>query len=306
MREFELIESIRRANAGLGTSVTVPPGDDLGMISLAGGVSILSGVDQVVAGVHLPLDASPEDHGRKVINRSLSDVAAMAAIPVGFILSATLPGDLMVSEGWAERFADAARDAASTHQAPIFGGDVATFGGSEGVFVASATVLAVPDPKMGGRVVLRSGARAGDLVCVSGCFGGSLKSDGRGHHLEFQPRIDFALALHRSIGPRLTSMIDVSDGLAADAAHLGRESGVGVLLRADDVPRRGDATAIRALTDGEDYELCFTVSPDGPVPESLSGVPITRIGIIEEGDGMKITDGGVTLVLERDGWEHSG
>ncbi len=306
MREFELIESIRTANKALGTTVVIPPGDDLGMIDIADGVPVLSGVDQVVGGVHLPADATAEAYGRKVVNRSLSDVAAMAAMPVGFILSATLPRELMASEGWAERFADAAREASSRLGAPIFGGDVATYGPAGGVFVASATVLAVPDPDAGGRVVLRGGAQVGDIVCVSGCFGGSLQPDGRGHHLDFLPRVEFALELHRALGARLHSMIDVSDGLAADAAHLGRESSVAVSLRAEDVPRRGAATAVQALTDGEDYELCFTVSPDTLVPEALAGVPITPIGMIEEGDGMRITDDGVALVLERDGWEHSG
>ena len=306
MREFEIIESIRTANAALGTTVVIPPGDDLGMIEIADGVSVLSGVDQLVGGVHLAADAPAEDHGRKVVNRSLSDVAAMAAVPVGFILSATLPRELMTNEGWAERFADAAREASSRFDAPVFGGDVATHGRTGGVFVASATVLAVPDPHAGGRVVLRGGAQVGDIVCVSGCFGGSLRPDGRGHHLDFLPRVEFALELHRTLGTRLHSMIDVSDGLAADAAHIGRESSVSVVLRAEDVPRRGSSTAVQALTDGEDYELCFTVSPDGSLPEALSGVPITPIGIIEAGDGMRITDEGVALVLERDGWEHSG
>ena len=303
MREFELIETIRRANPDLGGSVRVPPGDDLGMISLTNEVSVLSGVDQVVGGVHLALDATPEEYGRKVINRSLSDVAAMAAVPVGFIVAATLPRELMRGD-WAERFADAARQAAAAHDAPIFGGDVAVFGVEGGVFVASATVLAVPDPQMAGRVVLRSGARPGDLLCVSGCFGASLRDDGRGHHLDFQPRIPLARELHRSFGTRLSSMIDVSDGLAADAAHLGRESGVKVVLRAEDVPRRDDATALQALTDGEDYELCFTVTPEGSLPQTVLGVPITQIGVVEIGDGLQVVEHGRELGLNRSGWEH--
>ena len=303
MHEFELIETIRRANPDLGASVAVPPGDDLGMIELANGVSVLSGVDQVVGGVHLSSDASPEDHGRKVINRSLSDVAAMAAVPVGFIVAATLPRELMQGD-WAERFADAARQAAARHDAPIFGGDVATFGVEGGVFVASATVLAVPDPEMDDRVVLRSGARPGDLVCVSGRFGASLRDDGRGHHLDFEPRIRFARELHRSFGTHLSSMIDVSDGLAADAAHLGRESGVRVVLRAEDVPRRDAASAVQALTDGEDYELCFTITPGRSLPETVSGVPVSVIGVIEPGGGLRVTEDGDELALDRAGWEH--
>lgn len=304
MREFELIDSIRSTNAGLGTSVLVPPGDDLGMIRLPDGVALLSGVDQVVEGVHLLPDASPEDYGRKLMNRSLSDVAAMACVPVGALVSATLPPRLMDDPEWSVRFADAARAAGEACGAPLFGGDVAVHSMAEAPFVAAATVFAVPDVEAGGRVVLRSGARPGDELWVSGLIGGSLGEDGGGHHQSFLPRIQLALALHRLLGGSLTSMIDVSDGLASDARHLAVESRVAIELDADLVPRRGPVGAIRALTDGEDYELCFTVTPGRELPDLVSDVALTRIGTVSEGEGLTVLESGMPLHLGRTGWEH--
>lgn len=316
MREFELIESIRQANSSLDASVVVPPGDDMGMIQLPGGVRVLAGVDQVVAGVHLVATSTPEAFGRKLVNRSLSDVAAMAGIPVGVVVAAALPLEAAGERGgpeaaeatpsWGERFADAARAAGESAGCPLFGGDVARLPTREGAFTASATVLAIPDPDAGGRVILRSGASAGEHVYVSGCFGRSLDSAGAGHHLQFEPRIALARELNRLLGEGLTSMIDVSDGLASDAGHLARESGVSMEIDAGLVPRRDGANAVEALTDGEDYELCFTVRNDADLPERMEGVPLTRIGYVVAGSGLHFSEGGRRLELERSGWEHAG
>lgn len=294
----------------LGESVLVPPGDDLGMIELPGGAQVLAGVDQIVAGIHLQADAPPEAYGRKLVNRSLSDVAAMAAIPVGMVVSAALPSALVEEEAapgqsWGERFAEAARAVGGAMGCPLFGGDVAHYGATRGVFTASATVLATPDPEADGRILLRSGAQAGDHLYVSGCFGRSLQSDGSGHHLDFTPRIRLACELNRTLGKALSSAIDVSDGLAADAEHIARESGVSIRIDAGLVPRRSGASTAEALTDGEDYELCFTVAGNVDVPEEIEGVSLTRIGSVSAGDGMRIFDGARELQLARTGWEHS-
>ena len=306
MREFELIDSIRSANGVLDPSVVVPPGDDLGLIRLPGGQGLLAGVDQVVSGVHLAEDAPPETYGAKVMNRSLSDVAAMACVPVGALVSATLPPRLMDDPHWSIRFAEAARAAGGLFGAPLFGGDVAVHVDGNGPFTASATVLAIPDPdpRAKGRVVLRSGARPGDTVWVSGAFGGSLEEDGGGHHASFLPRIELALELHRLMGTALSSMIDVSDGLAADAGHLAHESGCGIELEAERVPRRGNASLDGALADGEDYELCFTIGPGASPPDRLADVPLVQIGRVIDGSGVAIHEGGRPYRLSRPGWEH--
>ncbi len=305
MREFELIDAIRRSNPSLGRTVVVPPGDDLGMIRLFEGADLLAGVDQVVAGVHLAADASPEAYGRKVMNRSLSDVAAMACVPIGALVSAVLPNDLMSDSQWSIAFADAARDAALAFDVPLFGGDVATFPAGAGVFTAAATILAVPDDSVDGRVVLRSGASPGDRLYVSGSYGCSLDPDGGGHHLEFVPRVELARRLHAELGDALTSMIDVSDGLASEIGHLAQESEVSISLDAGAVPRRHGADTVRALADGEDYELCFTVGPGGVLPSELDGIPLTHVGGVDVGRGVAIHEDGRPVVLDRTGWEHA-
>ena len=154
--------------------------------------------------------------------------------------------------------------------------------------------------------MLRSGATPGDQVFVSGCFGRSLAADGGGHHLDFIPRIELARRLHAELGSELTSMIDVSDGLAADAGHLCSESGVGMLLDADRVPRRDGAGAVEAFSDGEDYELCFTVRSGRDLPKILEDVMLTRIGEVVAGAGPEIIEDGRPLELDRTGWEHQG
>ena len=228
----------------------------------------------------------------------------MACVPVGALVAAVLTRDLMSDPTWSIEFADSARKAAARFDVPLFGGDVATHSGDEGVFVASATVLAVPDAVAGGRVVTRSGASPGDDLYVTGCFGRSLAADGTGHHEGFVPRIESALSLHRTLGPALTSMIDVSDGLAADAGHLAAESEVLISIDTGMVPRRGNADVAAAMSDGEDYELCFTVAPGSVPPDRIDDVPVTRIGRVDQGRGIIVLDGGREVTLDRPGWEH--
>ena len=302
MKEFQLIEHVRSFNHTLGESVVVPPGDDLGAIRVDGGAIVLAGVDQVLGGVHLPPDAAPERYARKVLRRSLSDVAAMAAIPTGALVTAALPPG--TAEDWGIRFADAINDEAGTHGCPIFGGDVAVHHSTSASPHVTATVLASPDPMTAGRVLCRTGAVVGDRIFVSGSFGGSLDPDGGGHHETFQPRVEFALALHRLLGESLHCMIDVSDGLLADAGHLARESQVRFVFDLARIPRRGGVSGTRALTDGEDYELCFTVGPDAQLPMELAGVCVTEIGTVDAGGGVQVLDKGNPVELRRPGWEH--
>ena len=303
MREFDVITRIRQENTGLGDSVVIPPGDDLGAVRLceSGGV-VLAGVDQVIAGVHLAETATPERFAWKVAARSLSDVAAMAACPAGMVVAAALSP--AIETEWATRFSSELQRIGHMFECPLIGGDIAVLPTVGDSMVFSSTVLATPDPQVGHRLVLRSGARPGDLVCVSGEFGGSLDSDGAGHHQEFIPRIDVARKLHRSLGSELTSMIDVSDGLSSELSHLSRESMVRIVIHGDRVPRRHDSNLKQALCDGEDYELCFTVSSTVDLPASIAEVPLTVIGTVEQGEGVLLKANGVEAPLAASGWEH--
>ena len=302
MLEFALIDRIRKANDQLGQHVVIPPGDDLGMLELENGLAVLAGVDQVIGDIHLPRDASPERYGRKLVNRNLSDVAAMGAVPIGLIVSAALPPDF--TEEWGGRFSDALRAAGGAFNCPVFGGDVAQLRSRSDVPVLAATILAVPDSEAGGRVLLRNGARVDDQIWVTGCFGHSLSSDGGGHHETFEPRVHVAQELNRRFGEKITSMIDVSDGLAADSGHLARESQCRFEINGDCVPRRGAADVRSALCDGEDYELCFTVRPGTPIPAMLGDVPLTHIGDVRTGDGVVVQYQGAILNIDQAGWEH--
>ena len=162
-------------------------------------------------------------------------------------------------------------------------------------------------PPKGGKPVLRSGARAGESIAVTGCLGGSLA----GRHLRFVPRQ--AEALELVAGYAVGAMIDISDGLSSDARHLAVGSGVGLRLFADRIPMSEDARSsdplAAALNDGEDFELLFTVPPDAGRRLSRSGLcgtPVTIIGEVVEGPA------GVALVgrsgeeheLEAGGYEH--
>src|SRR5690606_22520794 len=119
--------------------------------------------------------------------------------------------------------------------------------------VCSVTVLA--EPALGREVARRSGAKVGDVIYVTGSLGGSLEPGGGGRHLTFTPRIAEALLLAEQLGGRLHAMIDISDGLGRDAAHMAEQSGVRLLLHADRIPLNEGADWRRAVSDGEDYEL---------------------------------------------------
>lgn len=302
MNEFDLISHVCSLNPTLGSRVVLPPGDDLGGLQIGAGTIILAGVDQVIGGVHLPVEASPERYARKVIRRSLSDVAAMAAVPAGALVTAALPPGL--ADDWGHRFADALNREAAVYDCPVFGGDVAAVSSSNTPPLVTATVLASPDHLMGDRFVRRSGARPGDAVWVSGSLGGSLLPDGSGHHESFEPRIALGRALHRLLGDSLHSMIDVSDGLVSDAGHLASQSGVQITLEVESLPRRGASTALEALSDGEDYELCFTVDRSAEVPDQLEAIALTRIGTVQSGAEVVVREEGAVVDFSERGWEH--
>jgi thiamine-monophosphate kinase len=198
---------------------------------------------------------------------------------------------------------------------PVVGGDVGVW---EGSLAISLSLLARPE---GIIPVLRSGAKAGDALCVTGALGGAWRSS---RQLAFTPRVREARALAGRYG--LRAMIDLSDGLAGDLGHLCRASGVGAELRADLVPihpdvftqlkldpsdpaaRKNEKALQAALTDGEDYELLFTLPADRAdrlLADQPLDVPVTRIGRIVEGTELVVTDpSGRRGPLPAGAWEH--
>lgn len=317
MGELDLLSHVFKHNAALPGRVIIPPGDDMAMLRL-GDRDLLITVDQVADGVHVNCADTPlELVGRKAITRNLSDVAAMAALPVGAVVAAALPRDL--GDANATRLFDAMRATAERYDCPLVGGDTMIW---DGPLTLTVTVFAEP---RGVTPVTRSGAKPGDVVCVTGRLGGAWRDGGAdAPHLTFEPRI----ALARDLAQRLTlhSMIDLSDGLATDLRHVCERSHVDAEIDIATMPTRrgGDtddtdshgltAEQRHALCDGEDYELCFTLDARdaASLPAKIDGVPITRIGrIVARAPGHDVAclrlvrPDGASNAFDASGWEHA-
>jgi len=309
MREFDFIHWIRSVTKLDPAVVPVGPGDDCAVV-VCGGERLLITVDQVLDGVHVRLaEHGAAAVGRKAMARNLSDVAAMAAAPLCAVASVALPRGFSRED--AEALYMGIRDAGEPFDCPVVGGDVSTW---DRPLAVSVTVLARP---AGVEPVLRSGARPGDAVCVTGGLGGAWR--GR-RHLEFVPRIREARLLAGRC--ELHAMMDLSDGLSGDVKHLCDASGVGVEIFAAAVPIHADLTnglaesiassvpdpLTAALCDGEDYELLFTL-PDAQAAALLTdqplGVPVSRVGTItaEKTITLVMPDG--TRRPMPAGWEHA-
>ncbi|MEZ6191152.1 MAG: thiamine-phosphate kinase [Phycisphaerales bacterium] len=315
MRELELLAHIYKANPALPGAVSIPPGDDMGAV-VVGGVTLLVTVDQVADGVHFELGSTPlEKIGRKAITRNLSDVAAMAAKPVGAAAAACLPKGFAGAD--AMTLFDAMRATAEAFGCPLIGGDISAW---DQRLILTVTVFAEPG---GVEPVTRNTAKAGDGVYVTGALGGSLiemdNPSGYVHHLDFTPRIALARKLAADETTRPHAMIDLSDGLAQDLTRICERSGVRAQIECDKLPvspaarlaaqRSGQPAWRHALGDGEDYELCFT-APEGVLSGEIDGVPITMVGrILAAGPGPVVgllqSDGTETDVAGL-GWEHTG
>ncbi|MFG0330329.1 MAG: thiamine-phosphate kinase [Phycisphaerales bacterium] len=299
MREFALLAEVYRHNASLGERILIPPGDDMGMVRFDGR-DVLVAVDQLVGDRHVRMETTPFGAiGRKAVNRCLSDIAAMAAKPVATLAAAALPRSF--SEKDALELFEGMREAADAAGAPLVGGDIAT---TDGPLVCSITAFAEPGPR---GAVTRGGARPGDLVYVTGTLGGSMDRDtGAGRHLTFEPRIVLALELAERFD--LHAMIDLSDGLGRDLDHIAEQSGVRAVIDGERLPLTPGSDWRGALSDGEDYELCFTVAKSASVPDEVAGVSITRIGRIESAESSAART--VIEINDREidaasfGWEH--
>jgi len=310
MRESALLAHIYERSRGLGGAVVVGPGDDAAVLRLgdASGAMTLATVDQLVEGRHYDAArASIASIAHKAVGRALSDIAAMGGSPRFGLACATLRDGFEAGD----ELIDAMARVATRWGCPLVGGDIAF---SNGPMTLSVTALGEAHPTRG--PVLRSEARVGDMVYMTGALGGAVRS---GRHMSFTPRLEEGSWLCDKLGQRLGAMIDLSDGLGRDAARLASASGVRIELEADALPLHHDAGAWReAIAEGEDYELLFTVSQqEGVAIEALlSGgssstaetaaplTPVTRIGWVVEGVGCGVvSQAGVNDVAEL-GWDH--
>lgn len=246
--ELAFIEWLKQTLAQHKPTQALPlgPGDDCALVD-----GYLIAADMLLDGVHFDLrQTRPELIGRKSLAVNLSDLAAMAATPRSAVISLALPqaSDEQIARGVMQGIIDLADE----FEVAIAGGDTNRWSGPLVINVA-----VTGSPHSNGSVY-RSGAQPGDWICVTGQLGGSIS----GHHLRFTPRVKLAQTLHSHYG--LHAMIDLSDGLATDLRHILAASKVGAMLERQALPLRDAAqgSVERALSDGEDFELCFTVAPD--------------------------------------------
>ena len=295
--------------------------------------------DLSIDGRHFQLDwHPPESVGHRALARGLSDLAAMGARPLAAFLSLGLPRRLTAASGrenarshtWVARFYDGLLALAEAHKTPLAGGDLA-----ESPVALADIVLTGAVPR--GKALLRSGARVGDLIYVTGALGGAAAgldwlsqlaeasgpARGRvarqkplripdelasqlGAHLYPQPRVAQGLWLRRH--GLASAAIDISDGLSTDLAHLCEESGVAAEVDAALLPVHAGASQAQALHGGEDYELLFAAPPEARLQREIAGVSVTRIGrMVRRRAGraqITLISGHGRVPLEAHGWEH--
>jgi thiamine-monophosphate kinase len=303
------------------SSIFAGIGDDCAVLRLLPGpasraAEVLVTTDFTLEGIHFRRDwHPPESVGHRCLARGLSDIAAMGGEPVAAFLSLALPRDL--PQAWVGRFLRSLISLGEKFGVALAGGDTAE---SPNGILADIIVVGTASK---GKSVLRSGARPGDRVFVSGELGGSAaavlqmrakqekKLNPRDYPRHFypEPRLQLGRIL-REKGVA-SAMIDTSDGLSTDLAHLCEESGVGAELDAALIPRARVGKPAReveldlALHGGEDYELLFTARTGKRIPSQIAGVALTHIGHITRPRLILLRNlKGIAYELEPRGWEH--
>ncbi|MEO5721273.1 MAG: thiamine-phosphate kinase [Chthoniobacterales bacterium] len=224
-------------------------GDDCAVVRLPGAKELLLlKTDCVVEGVHFTAEAKASAVGWKAMARPLSDFAAMAGVPQFALVTLIAPASTTV--GWTTELYRGLAKAARAFEVAIVGGETSS---TRGPIAISVSLTGVVEKD---RWVSRSGGKAGDELFVTGRLGGSRG----GRHLRFRPRIEEARWLTANF--RVHAMMDLSDGLGADLPRLARASGVGFEVQEESLPRTRGCTVAQAVSDGEDYELLFAVSPN--------------------------------------------
>ncbi len=315
--EFDLIDMIRDAVGTPREDVVCGIGDDGALLRVPDGCELVAAIDTLVCGVHFPVATAPADIGWKALAVNVSDLAAMGAAPAWALVALTMP---QADAGFARELTAGLLQLARQHNVALVGGD--TTQGPLSITVAIHGFVPA------GQGLLRSAAKAGDAVFVTGFLGdaaGGLRclerdDDGadavalRARLDRPQPRVHAGLAL-RGLAH---AAIDVSDGLVADLGHICRASGLGAEVDVDALPlsaplrSRFDLDAARqlALTGGDDYELCFSAPAErsGEVMAAMAGAGCMNaacIGRMVEGGGVHVLDAqGRDLPLPHRGWEH--
>jgi len=327
--EFPLIDRVTQRLPPYRKDVRVGVGDDVAVLRLDDQTYQLATCDIQVEGAHFSRHSTtPYQLGRKAAAINLSDIAAKGGTPQHFLVSLALPPDTEVS--WVDALYDGLREEASRYDADIVGGNMSQ---TDGPIVVDVFLLGQVRQE---EVLLRSGARVGDLVLVTGWLGESAA----GLALVLEPDLgvereeaEQLLAAHFTPTPRVgegraiasrrraRAMIDLSDGLSSDIGHICARSSVGVRLWAKRLPVSAATRGVAELTGrldwalalqgGEDYELCFTAPPEAErelaaAVKEATGTKVTCIGEVlseEAGRWVQLPDGR-EIPLKREGWDH--
>lgn len=294
LRDIGEDELITRLTAGLRMDKTVRcgPGDDCAVLfSAQSGWLDLFKTDTVVEGIHFVSDADPEAVGWKALARPTSDIAAMGGLPTAAVVTIVAPGslELATAEGWYRGL----QKAAEAFGISVVGGETSSTG-SKAAVISVAMTGRVEES----RCVYRSGAQIGDAILVTGRLGGSLQSL---RHLNFQPRLNEARWLTKNF--QLHAMMDLSDGLAKDLPRMMKLSQRAYRVDRTSLPCHQGCSPEAAMTDGEDYELLFTLGADkleqlmdAWEKEYGAELKLSRIGEVCEHSETEISGG----------WDHFG
>jgi thiamine-monophosphate kinase len=308
MDELELIRRLTRSLPGNDLVVT-GAGDDCAVLDL--GVPerlVLFKTDAVVEGVHFTREAPPAKVGHKALARCLSDIAAMAGTPSAAVITLALPNGF--DSAFVEGIYEGLNELARRHQVAIVGGETTT--NPERILISVAMVGTVAKEKC----THRRGSKPGDAIFVTGQLGGSIA----GRHLDFEPRLAEARWLADTFA--VHAMIDLSDGLASDLRHLLEADRLGAELLKSAIPisrtaklqSRSESSAkpplLAALTDGEDFELLFTVASGDAVPlldawkRQFPELPLSCIGKITAETGIRLRDKDALISMPAHGYVH--
>lgn len=315
LHELQLVNRLQKlagspAHSGGGLRLRAGIGDDCAVFSASRTHDLLITTDLFIEDIHFRRGWQPAHAvGHKVLARGLSDIAAMGGTPRLALLSMALPR--RTTQRWIDEFLDGFLSLAARHAVTLAGGDT---GSSPGGFMADIIVVGEAPS---GRTVMRSGARPGDGIWVTGTLGGAavelrrLRATGKpatrgtaNPYFYPQARIEAGeyLRSHRLA----SAMMDITDGLSIDLFRLSTASGVGAVIDAAAVPRGRGASLREALHGGDDFELLFTVPPtkSAKLPASIGGAPLTRIGTITQEHSLRITRNGRPRALPVRGYQH--
>ena len=307
LTEFSLIERFFTRQVIKNSSTLLGIGDDCALLSIPDGYELAITTDTMVENVHFFAETDPCQLGHKLLAVNLSDLASMGAKPLSVTLALTLP---KVDEDWLTEFAKGFLNLAERYTVDLIGGDT-----TSGALTLTVQAMGLV-PR--GKGLKRSGAKAGDVIYITGCLGdaGLGLKIAQGYQClqsEFalqrfnqpEPRINTGLALLDIA----SACIDISDGLAGDLGHILQQSGVGACLIWEDLPLSESVRTYLNTTDdwampltaGDDYELCFTVSPKF---SALVPPDCTKIGMIEAKPGLRLQKSGIIQPFQQQAYEH--